>query len=355
MHRLGIMNRTRMALLLLTSVTSIPVLGAETAPPKNVVLTARASEIDPRCQAHPEIDFYIEKGGKPADTETASRSEQGPGRGQLVVWLMSYNSAHADLLNGFGLHYIQVSYPREWFSKLNTEPTNDSKHLGKIRLEATTGIDASPFINVPAPDSMQERAFQFVNHLTKKDPEGKWAQFLSSDRKALDWEKVIIAGASHGATSATRFALHQKVARVVMHCGPRDNLDDWQALPSATPKNRFFGYSHVLDGGWTGDHYERSWLLLGLNAFGPIVDAEKEKPPYQHTRRLTTSAPMKGTDKEQAARAHGYVTPSAGSPKDGNGNYLQLDVWRYLYTSPLDEVGKPVPPEPDVRMDQRKK
>ena len=321
--------------------------------PQAYLLKARASEIDPRCKPHPEIDFVFEKGGKPADTEVATVDTRVAPRGQLVIWLMGFNQAQADLLNSYGLHYIQVSYANGWFGKLNTPPADDSQHLGNIRLEATAGVDASKSIEIPLPDSMQERALQFVKHLAKNNPQGKWGTFLTKDGKSLEWEKIIVSGASHGATSSARFGQHQKVARVVMHCGPRDNLDDWQAGPSATPKNRFFGYSHVLDGGWTADHYQRSWLLLGLNQFGPIVNAETEKAPYGHSRRLMTNAALKGNDKEQADRGHGYVTPSKGSPKDANGKFIQDDVWRYLYTSDVEKVGAAVPAEAGVKMDQR--
>jgi hypothetical protein len=321
--------------------------------PQIYQLRARASEIDKRCLPHPEIDFVFEKGGKPADVEVATVDTRVTPRGQLVIWLMGFNQAQAELLNSYGLHYIQVSYANGWFGKLNTEPADDTHHLGDIRLEATAGVDASKSIEIPLPDSMQERAFQFVKHLAKKNPQGKWETFLTKDGKSLEWEKVIVSGASHGATSSARFALHQKVGRVVMHCGPRDNLDDWQAGPSATPKNRFFGYSHVLDGGWTADHYQRSWLLLGLNQFGPIVNTESAKAPFGHSRRLITDAALKGNEKEQAARGHGYVKPSKGSPKDENGKFIQDDVWRYLYTSDVEKVGAAVPAEAGVKMDQR--
>jgi hypothetical protein len=335
-------------------------LGAAEAPlkfadpkPQAYHLTARASEIDPRCQAHPEVDFLLEKGGKPADVQNASVDTRVAPRGQIVIWLMGYNQVQAELLNSYGLHYLQVSYAKEWFGKLNTEPADDSQHLGNIRLEATAGVDASKSINIPVPDSMRERAYQFVKNLAKTNPQGKWSLFLSKDGKTLDCERVIISGSSHGATSSARFGLHQKVARVVMLCGPRDNLDDWQALPSATPKNRFFGYSHVLDSGWSGDHYPRSWLLMGLNQFGPIVNTEKEKSPYGYSRRLITDAPLKGTEKDQAARGHGYVTPGKSSPKDTDGKFQQDDVWRYLYTSDVEKVGAAVPAETGVKMDQR--
>jgi hypothetical protein len=328
---------------------------AEAAPkfadpkPQAYHLTARASEIDPRCKAHPEVGFLLEKDGKPQDVQHADVDTRVAPRGQLVVWLMGYSQPLADKVNGYGLHHIQVAYAREWFGKLNTEPADDPQHLGNIRLEATTGVDASKDIDIPVPDSMKERAFQFVRHLAKTHPQGRWEQFLAKDGKGLDWEKVIVSGASHGATSSARFGLAQKCARIVMFCGPRDQLDNWQGLPSATPANRFFGYSHVLDGGWSGDHYPRSWLLLGLNKFGPIVNTDETKAPFGHSRRLITKYDVKG----DANKAHGFVQVNKNAPKDANGNFLQEEVWRYLFTSPVDEVGQPVPAEPETRMNLR--
>ena len=321
--------------------------------PKAYDLSARASEIDSRAQPHPEIDFVFEKDGKPADTERASVDTRVPAQGKLVIWLMGHNAALFERLNSYGLHAIQVSYANGWFAKLNKEPApDDEQYLGNIRLEATTGMDASPAVAIPKPDSMKERAFQFVQWLARKNPEGHWDFFLTPDGKDLDWEKVIVSGASHGATSSARFAIQQKVARCVMFCGPRDQYESWQKLPSATPANRFFGYSHVLDGGWTADHYPRSWILLGLNQFGPIVNADGAKAPYGHTRRLITSADVKG----DAKRAHGFVTPNAkSSPRDASGNYVQDEVWKYLFTSPVEEVGKAVPAESETRMNLRGK
>ena len=321
--------------------------------PKLYDFTARASVLDSRTQPHPEIDFVFEKDGKPADTEHASVDTRVPARGKLVVWLMGYNAALFERLNTYGLHAIQVSYANGWFAKLNKEPApTDEQYLGNIRLEATTGIDASEAVSIPAPDSMMERAYQFVLWLAKTHPQGKWETFLTPDGKGLNWEKVIISGSSHGATSSARFALHQKVDRCVMFCGPRDQYESWQGLPSATPKNRFFGYSHTLDGGWSGDHYPRSWVMLGLNQFGPVVNTDTEKPPYGGSRRLVTSADVGGNDK----KAHGYVQPNAkSSPRDSAGNYLQDDVWRYLFTSPVDQFGAAVSPEASVRMNLRTK
>ena len=345
------------AFLLAAPASDAPAFKYNDPAPKVHDLSVRASVVDPRVQAHPEVDFLLEKDGKPADTERASVDTRVPARGKLVIWLMSYNGALFERLNSYGLHAIQVSYANGWFAKLNKEPAPaDEQLLGNIRLEALTGINASEAIDIPKPDSMMERAYQLVKWLAKTDPQGRWEYFLTADANALDWEKVIISGASHGATSSARFAIQQKVDRCVMFCGPRDQYESWQGLPSATPANRFFGYSHVLDGGWSGDHYPRSWIMLGLNKFGPIVNTDEAKPPYGNSRRLITNAEVKGDAKEAANKAHGYVQPNAkNSPKDAAGNYLQDDVWRYLFTSPVEAVGKPVPPEPQTRMNLRTK
>jgi hypothetical protein len=133
-----------------------------------------------------------------------------------------------------------------------------------------------------------------------------------------------------------------------MFSGPRDNTESWQALPSATPPNRYFGFTHVLDGGWTADHYCRSWQLLGLNRFGPVVDVDAVKPPYGNSRRLVTNADVKNN----AARAHNASIPDGAAVKDAEGKLIHEEVWRYLFTHPVEETGAAVPADADCEMDQ---
>jgi hypothetical protein len=346
--------RLATGLFLLT--TFVPVCAADPAlvfndpQPKRYELAARASQIDPRAKEHAEIDFVFEKQGKTSDTERAVVDTRVAPRGKLVIWLMGYNAPLFERLSGYGLHAIQVHYANGWFSKLSRlGPPGDDKYLGKIRLEAATGEDFSDAVSIPKPDGMQERAFQFVKWLTKENPQGKWEYFLADDGKGLRWDRVIISGSSHGSTTAARFAIHQRVDRVVMFCGPRDQHDTWQALPSATPANRFFGFSHVLDGGWTGDHYCRSWELLGLHQYGPIVNVDRAKPPYGNSRRLITDADVNNDDR----RAHSSVTPGNSAVKDAAGKFIHEAVWEYLFTHPVDVTGEPVAADPDCLNDHR--
>lgn len=319
--------------------------------PQRYLLQARASQIDPRARPHPEISFVLEKGGKPADLEDASVDTRVAPQGRLVVWLMGASAPLFERLNSYGLHALRVHYANGWFAQFGKEPPPaDEYFLGKIRLEAATGEDFSDAVTIPKPDGMMERARQFVMWLAKQNPQGKWEQFLSDDRQSLRWDRVIVSGASHGATTAARFAKHQRVDRVVMFCGPRDQYERWQALPSATPESRFFGFSHVLDGGWAGHHYDRSWELMGLNRFGPVVDVDQVPAPFGGSRRLITAADVKG----DARRAHGCVTPGGSAVKDASGSYAHEAVWRYLFTQPVGQVGQAVPHDGAVPMDLRK-
>jgi hypothetical protein len=318
--------------------------------PQKYEIQARASEVDTRTKEHPEIDFVFTKDGKPADIENAVVDTRVVPRGKLVIWLMGHNTQLFDRLSGYGFHAIQIHYANGWFGKLSKlAPRNDDKFLGRIRLEAAIGEDVSDVIDIPKPDSIMSRSFRFVKYLAEKNPEGRWDYYLTEDKRNLKWDRVILAGASHGATTAARFGIYQKVDRVVMFCGPRDNEDNWQTLPSATHPSRFFGFSHVLDGGWTADHYCRSWELMGLHRFGPIVNVDKDKPPYGNTRRLVTKADV-GDD---AGKAHTCVMPGGSAVKDASGKYIHEAVWLYLFTHPIEMVGDPVMHDPGCQLNQR--
>lgn len=304
-------------------------------------LRVRASEIDPRVKSHPEIGFVLaDKKGKPQDEQNASVDLSVPARGRLAIWLMAPNEGLFERLNSYGIHAIQVHYARQWFSRCCQQRPVSATCRGNLRLEAATGEDHSEEAEIPPPDSIKGRALQFIRHLAQKHPEGNWAQFLTPEQDDLVWEKVILCGSSHGSTTAARLAKHTRVARVVALCGPRDQYQSWQALPSATPENRFFAFSHLEDLGWQGFHYQRSWDLLGLPRFGPIVDVEQSEPPYQNTRRLVTSFEVGG----DARRAHSAVTPGRASARTENGALRHDPVWEYLFTHPVEQVGEPVPP-----------
>lgn len=340
--------RTTSAVLISTLLAIVSLNAA----PQRFDLSARASQIDPQAKAHPEIGFLLEKGGKPQDIEHACVDTRAPSQGKLVIWLMGYNAELFGKLSSYGLNAIQVHYANGWFGKLYAgPPPQDDLFLSNIRLEAATGKDVSKAVDIPGPDSIMGRSYQFVKWLDHENPLGGWHQFLTPDGGGLRWDKVILSGVSHGSTTAARMAKAVKVDRVVLFSGPRDQYEIWQKLPSATSGNRIFAFSHVLDDGWIGDHYRRSWQMMDLQQYGPIVNVDQAVPPYGNTRRLTTAADVKGDHQ----RAHSSVVPGGAAVKDASGKYVHEAVWRYLFTHPVDEVGKPVPADPDCWLDQRQK
>ena len=160
-----------------------------------------------------------------------------------------------------------------------------------------------------------------------------------------------MAGSSHVSTTAARFAKHQKFDRVVMFCGPQDQHESWQGLQAATEANRFFGFSPVLDGGWSGDHYCRSWPLPGLAKFGPIINGDQVPAPFGNSRRLITNADVRNDEK----RAHRSVAPTGAAVKDASGKFLHEAVWQYLFNHLVERIGESVPPDSDCRMALRKR
>ena len=317
--------------------------------------TARASSIDSRVKAYPEIDFHLEKEGKPADLQHACRRPDASPQGKLVVWLMGPSPELFHFLADEGFHVLRVHYANGWFNRFGKEPPPEDRYtLGKIRLEAATGQDFSDLVSIDRPDGMQERVAKFLDWLDRQDPQGDWRGVLKQGldhQTQVDWERVIISGASHGATTSARFALHQRVDRVVMFCGPRDQHEAWQSLESATPKERYFGFTHVLDTGWTGSHYCRSWEMLGLEAYGPIVNVDQQPFPYANTRRLITDADVGGNEK----RAHSCVTPGKAAIRTSDGQFKHREVWRYLFCHPIDSVGNSVSKDPACMHDLTKK
>jgi len=326
--------------------------GAADPNPQRYDLTKRASEIDPRASEHPEIGFvFADTKGKVMDLQHAVVDTRIKSQGKLVIWLMGHNGSLFERISGYGLHGIQVSYANNWFGGIKKEQITNDHILGDIRLEAATGEDHSPLVNVPLADGMMGRSLQFVKWLMKENPQGEWQHFLTADGNGLLWDKVIMSGISHGSTTSARFAMYKKVDRVVMFSGPRDNNQSWQDAPSATPANRFFGFTHVLDGGWVGDHYCRSWQLLKMHNHGPLINVEDTKPPYSNTRRLITNADVKN----DAGRAHNAPVPGSGSPKDVDGKYIYEPVWFYLFNQPVDQFGPAVQLDTDCKMEIQSK
>jgi hypothetical protein len=83
-----------------------------------------------------------------------------------------------------------------------------------------------------------------------------------------------------------------------------------------------------------------------MHNHGPIVNIDVANAPYGNTRCLITNIDVKNN----SGRAHTIVVPGS---KDAMGQWVYDEVFRYLFTHPVDQSGLAVPMDADCEMDQR--
>jgi hypothetical protein len=156
-------------------------------------------------------------------------------------------------------------------------------------------------------------------------PGAGWGKFLDGDKPR--WDQIIIAGHSHGASSAALIAKHRKVFRAVMLSGPFDHRNDeaaeWTRRPSATPADRYYGFSHTQEEQHTG--HVKDWAALGLPAYGPITNIDGGASPFGGSRQLVTALPA-----ADGGNPHGTTAAGKSTPKTGDV-YRYDSAWRYLF------------------------
>ena len=85
-----------------------------------------------------------------------------------------------------------------------------------------------------------------------------------------------------------------------------------------------------------------------MHGHGPVVNVDSAKPPYSNTRRLITDIDVKNDGR----RAHTIVVPGG---KDAMGQWVYDEVFRYLFTHPIEQSGQAVPMDADCEMNQHSK
>lgn len=240
-------------------------------------------------------------------------------RGLLVVYLhgagtpnVCGSAAHSEVLAGFGFHVFDPCYSSDY------GVGNCGDDIEGCRLEAFEGVDHHPFIDITPPNSIETRVVKGLTHLAAVIPEGDWTYFLDGDKPR--WDKIVISGISHGASSSGVIGLHRNVNRVVMLSGPLDSNQAWLAKPTLTPIDRFWGFTHTADPQHPG-HLE-AFATMGLPGAPTSVDGAS--PPYGGSHRLITSA----------ATNDGHSSTQAGGSSPGSPQYEFLPVWETLYTAP---------------------
>lgn len=265
--------------------------------------------IDP-SEIDPMVMDYVSTQYAQLDTRTAPL-------GKLVFFLPGATNTpsnwrnHGRKLAEFGFHVVIPHYNNAWGSGCSGMPSDCNANT---RWEALTGEDLSPVIVASRADSAEGRVIRMLEHLETEHPGGDWGYYLDG-AGGLRYDRIIIAGISHGAASTGLYASRRTFFRAVMHSG------GWWQVPSdpATPIDRFYGLAHMGD-----DQYDgilSSWD--GANMLGAPTDIDMMTPPYGDARQLVTGA--------ASDYPHCSTCVSGNSPTDGSGAYLFEPAWRYMY------------------------
>lgn len=278
---------------------------------------------------------------RPSDTDPAINLANSPHvaligdcakqRGRLYLFLpgtQGVPSANVPLLPLAALnclHAISLSYPTETavINDCGREPAEPDCYAA-WRLEKIDGIDRSEKIRVTPPNSIKNRLLKLLQYLAAHHPTDGWDLYLEGS--AVKWSNVIVSGQSQGGGQAAMLAKIHLVARVAMFGSVPDAVGSrtgpapvWLSTPGATPSERYFGFAHQLDGFWSG--IQRSWIALGLEQFGPIVNVDSENPPFRDSHRLTTNVSC--VNPRAANCAHGTVIAPGLSSQFA-------PVWEYM-------------------------
>ncbi|MFO0636477.1 MAG: hypothetical protein U0168_26905 [Nannocystaceae bacterium] len=253
-------------------------------------------------------------------TELAALDTRVTPVGRLVVYLHGAGAPstcgspeHGRVLAAMGFHVVQPCYVSDY------GVDNCGDDIGGCRLEAFEGVDHHGFIDIGPPDCTEVRVAAMLAHLQVLHPGGDWQYFL--DGTVPRWDRIVISGISHGASSSGVVGMVRSVERVVMLSGPLDTGQSWLLGAPTTPIERFWGFTHTSD----SQHEGHLAAFEDLQLPGSPTDIDTVAAPYDGSHRLTSSA---ATDDGHTSTQAGGSSPL--DPEDPTAWAFE-PVWRTMY------------------------
>jgi hypothetical protein len=267
----------------------------------------------------------------------------GPSRnGQLVVFFpgsYAFPRSYIRMLKAFasaGFYVVGLTYPNS-FDVLGLCDENSLVNplcQDQVRLEILTGANDSPFVNVSANNSIENRLGRLLAFLEQQHPDEDWDQWFDPATLKPVWSKLILSGHSQGSGHAAFISKRFEVARVVMLAGPEDqdaqgNPSPWILSSGATPIDRYYGFGHVNDTFYS--RFTEAWAALGLDALGAPVNVDNSSAPFENSHQLLTAAPP-SDGSVTGLKAHNSPAADLSTPilPDTTPIYRANEVWQYL-------------------------
>jgi poly(3-hydroxybutyrate) depolymerase len=211
----------------------------------------------------------------------------------------------------------------------------------KVRYEFLTGSNTTTKATVTRPNSIEFRLAAFLNWLNTNNPADGWDQFLTATNapwtNALAWDKFLFAGHSQGSGYAGFIGKLHEVQRVVMFAGGdwwllSNQPPAWASLPSATPPERWFHFTHYFDPGeFEVGQQIPAWEAFGQMTFAPVVNVDYSAPPYGFAHALT-SLREPCTNLTGQVDFHNGTVNDPRLVRDLSGIPLYATVWTHMLT-----------------------
>lgn len=268
------------------------------------------------------------------EDQYATLDPRAEAAGKLVVYLVGANGKPSGSrtmlreLAAMGFHAVAPHYANDYGITRVCAPDRDPDEdcHGKVRREAFEGRDLSPHITVSRPNSAEGRVARMLAHLDRAQPRAGWGRFLDGEQPR--WNEILVAGHSHGASTAGLVGKIRQVHRVVMLSGPFDNRRGepapWTRLPPATSLDRFYGFSHRDEDQHPG--HLRDWEAMGLAALGAPLLVDEAAPPFSGSHQLITAIAA-----TPGKNPHGVTVAGGASPRGPDGAWRLGPVWRHLF------------------------
>ncbi len=251
-------------------------------------------------------------------TQLAYLDTRSEPRGVLVVYLHGAGSPstcgsrdHGQLLADRGFHVLSPCYVSDY------GVGNCDDDIGGCRLEAFEGVDHHDFISISRPNSAEGRIVAALAHLDMLHPGGDWSYFLSEDGEPR-WDRIIVSGISHGASSSGVIGMNRLVRGVVMLSGPLDSGQAWLRGDPITPIERFYGFTHEDD----SQHPGHLNAFEDLRMVGEPIWIDDAEPPYEGSTRFRSRA--------ETSNGHSATQAGSRSPREGD-SYTYEPVWDVMY------------------------
>jgi len=219
---------------------------------------------------------------EPTDTHTEGKRLHGmmfradaPLRDELMLFLPpgpgGYNYRVRQWAAYVGYRTISLGFVNDEDIAAYCAPAADACYFD-FRYEMSYGVDTSPVIEVGPADGLVRRLEVLLDHLVTVRPDEGWGRYLDADG-GVAWEHIVVSGWSIGAGQAAFLAKYHPVKGVVLLSGPKDRINDpdavpssWLRSPSVTEPCRHYGVFHVDEPlvPPPEDLIRQAWAELGL-------------------------------------------------------------------------------------------